>query len=154
MPDYRQLDFASLPQPDAAAVPNGVVAPRPADRLLEGEEAAAQQALAAQAREYDFLLASCHQTYSAAAQQALTVQVRNRIGLSAPRPQKVAPLPAERLLEGEMPLRSRRSQCGRRPRVSCCRSINRVKVPPQACDHSQQCSCRQTPRAAVPTPQH
>lgn len=45
VPDYRQLDFAPLPPPLAGLVPNGIVAPRPTDRLLEGEDAAAQAAL-------------------------------------------------------------------------------------------------------------
>jgi hypothetical protein len=48
VPDYRQLDFAPLPPPLAGVVPNGIVAPRPTDRLLEGEDAAAQAALDAQ----------------------------------------------------------------------------------------------------------
>lgn len=48
VPDYRQLDFAPLPQPAASILPNGIVASRPADRVLEGEDAAAQQALSVQ----------------------------------------------------------------------------------------------------------
>jgi hypothetical protein len=50
LPDYRQLDFAPLPRAVAGLVPNGVVAPRAVDRLLEGEDAAAQAALAVQVR--------------------------------------------------------------------------------------------------------
>lgn len=50
VPDYRQLDFAPLPPPLAGLVPNGVVAPRPTDRLLNGEDAAAQAALDVQVK--------------------------------------------------------------------------------------------------------
>ena len=48
VPDYRLLDFEPLPPRAAAALPNGVVAPGPADRVLAGEDAAGQVALAAQ----------------------------------------------------------------------------------------------------------
>lgn len=48
VPDYAQLDFAPLPPSAADGLPNGLVAPAPADRVLELQDAAGQRALEAQ----------------------------------------------------------------------------------------------------------